>query len=116
MANSNKVYLGEFEEIVLLAVLRLRDNAYGVKLRQLIQEETGRQTSIGSVYTTLERLEQKGYVSSQQGESTPERGGRAKRYFKIEGAGVTALNETRIMRAKMWDGVTSLPDIGGLTT
>jgi PadR family transcriptional regulator, regulatory protein PadR len=114
MTNQDRLYLGVFEEAVLLAVFHLRDNAYGVPIRRHLEEVTGRSTSIGSVYTTLERLEQKGYVSSRQGEATPERGGRAKRYFKIEGAGVVALNETRAMRAKSWAGVTSLPDPGGL--
>lgn len=114
MSNQDRFYLGEFEEVVLLAVVRLNDTAYGVSLRRLIEEETGRSTSIGSVYTTLERLEQKGYISSRQGESTPERGGRAKRYYKIESPGIRALNETRTMRAKMWAGITKLPDPGGL--
>jgi PadR family transcriptional regulator PadR len=114
MANQDRFYLGEFEEILLLAVFRLKDDAYGVSLRRFIEEETGRSTSIGSVYTTLERLEHKGYISSWQGEATPERGGRAKRYFKIESPGVRALHETRTIRAKMWAGVTGLPDLGGL--
>jgi PadR family transcriptional regulator PadR len=114
MSKEDRFLLGAFEETVLLAVWQLRDNAYGVSLRQLIEKETGRSTSIGAVYTTLERLEQKGYVSSWQGESTPERGGRAKRYFQIEGAGIAVLNETRAVRAKMWEGVTATPDLEGV--
>jgi len=102
---NQKYYLGEFEEIVLLAIIRLKGNAYGVALRRLIEEETGRGTSIGAVYTTLERLEKKRYVRSRQGEATAERGGRAKRYFRIEGAGVAALNETNEIRARMWSGI-----------
>ncbi len=94
----NKNYLGEFEELLLLALLRLRDNAYGVTIRQELETVTGRATSIGAVYTTLERLEQKGYVSSYRGEATPERGGRAKRYFKIDGAGIQALNDAERVR------------------
>lgn len=113
MNNPDRFYLGEFEEAVLVAVFRLRDNAYGVTIRRFLEEEAGRSTSIGAVYTTLERLEKKGFVSSWQGESTPERGGRAKRYFQIEGAGVIALNNTREMRSKLWEGITSLPDPGG---
>lgn len=93
-----KPYLGEFEEIVLLAILRLRDNAYGMTIRQLVEEATGRSTSIGAIYTTLDRLEQKGFVSSRQGESTPERGGRAKKYFKVEGTGAQALNDAQHAR------------------
>jgi PadR family transcriptional regulator, regulatory protein PadR len=93
--------LGRFEEIVLLALVRLRENAYGVPIRREIAERTGRDVSFGAVYTTLERLERKGYVKSRVGEPTPERGGRAKRYFKIEAPGVKALNETRETIASM---------------
>ena len=99
--STQKLYLGEFEELILLAVLALRENAYGVSIRDLIEQETGRAVSFGAIYTTLERLQQKGYVSSQQGESTPERGGRAKRYFKIEGAGEVVLKQTQIARNRM---------------
>jgi DNA-binding PadR family transcriptional regulator len=87
--------LGRFEELVLLALVRLRENAYGVTIRREIAERTGRDVSFGAVYTTLERLQTKGYVSSRIGEPTPERGGRAKRYFRIEAPGIRALNETR---------------------
>jgi PadR family transcriptional regulator PadR len=93
-----KTYLGEFEEIVLLAILRLGANAYGVPIRQTVEEATKRSISIGAIYTTLERLEHKGFVSSRQGEPTPERGGRAKRYFKIEGAGAQALADAQQAR------------------
>jgi PadR family transcriptional regulator PadR len=86
--------LGRFEELVLLALVRLRET-YGVPIRREIGERTGRDVSFGAVYTTLERLERKGYVSSRMGEPTQERGGRAKRYFRIEAPGVRALNETR---------------------
>jgi len=94
-------YLGEFEQIVLLALLRLRDNAYGMTIRREILKRTGREVSIGAVYATLDRLEQKGYVSSRQGEATPERGGRAKRYFRIEAPGRRALNSSRETIARM---------------
>jgi DNA-binding PadR family transcriptional regulator len=99
--SNQKPYLGEFEELVLLAVLVLKDNAYGVSIRELIKEETGRDVSFGAIYTTLDRLKNKGYVSSKQGEPTQERGGRAKRYFKIEGLGETALTEAQSARNKM---------------
>ena len=91
-------YLGEFEEIVLLAILRLGSNAYGVSIRQTVEEVAERPTSIGAIYTTLERLEHKGLVSSRQGEPTPQRGGRAKRYYQLEGSGVRALNEANRTR------------------
>ena len=106
-------YLGQFEEQVLLAVARLRDNAYGVPIRQAVEEATRRRTSIGAVYSTLERLEHKGFVSSRQGEPTPERGGRAKRYFKIEGTGIAALNEAERVRLALREGAGLQPK-GGL--
>jgi DNA-binding PadR family transcriptional regulator len=108
--------LGDFEEFVLIAILRLRDNAYGVTIRRLIEEETSKTISIGAIYTTLERLEKKGYLSSRQGESTPERGGRAKRYFKIEGAGERALSnahKTHVIRQKLLKGLTGWNPVGG---
>lgn len=83
--------LGSLEYIVLLALARLDGNAYGLLILREIAERTGRSLSIGAVYGTLERLEEKGYVSSSVGEPTPERGGRAKRLFRIEAAGKRAL-------------------------
>jgi PadR family transcriptional regulator PadR len=93
--------VGRFEEIVLLALVRLRENPYGVTIRREIVERTGRDVSFGAVYTTLERLERKGYVSSRVGEPTPERGGRAKRYFRIEAPGIRALERSRETIVKM---------------
>jgi len=100
-----KNYLGQFEEIVLLATLQLGEHAYGAKIRQKVEEATKRSISIGAVYATLDRLERKGFISSRQGEATPERGGRAKRYFKVEGAGETALKETQAARSKLAAGL-----------
>jgi len=100
-----KLYLGEFEEIVLLTVARLGTSAYGVPIRQTVETIAGRPTSIGAIYTTLERLEQKGFVSSYHGEPTPQRGGRAKRYYKIEAAGKVALDETARMRTRLQQGL-----------
>ena len=84
-------YLGEFEELVLLAILKLKDNAYGTTVRDALEEATGRSISIGALYATFDRLERKGFAKSWQGEATPERGGRAKRYFDIEPNGREAL-------------------------
>lgn len=83
--------LGEFEQMVLLALLRLRDNAYGVTIRAEIERRAGREVSIAAVYTTLDRLEKKGLLSSRVGEPTAQRGGRSKRYFRLEPAGAEAL-------------------------
>ena len=87
----SKVRLGEFEALVLAALLRLGDQAYGVAIRREIEDRTGRSPSIGAVYTTLHRLEGKGLVTSRLGEPTPERGGRAKRYFEARPEGREAL-------------------------
>ena len=98
-------YLGEFEQITMLALLRLGTNAYGMTIRREISERIGRDASIGAIYTTLERLEKKGYVSSRIGEATPERGGRAKKYFQIEAPGHKALTDSRQTLETMWDGL-----------
>lgn len=98
-------YLGEFEHIVVLAVLRLKDRAYGVTVRQEIQLRTGREVSIGAVYATLERLQAKGYVQSFQGDPTPERGGRSKRFFLITAQGVAAVNRTHNALQSMSEGL-----------
>jgi DNA-binding PadR family transcriptional regulator len=97
--------LGEFEQLVLLALIRLRENAYGMPIRREIADRTERDVSVGAIYTTLDRLEAKGFVSSHKGSPTPERGGRAKRYFKIEAPGLRALNQSRQTLERMWDGL-----------
>jgi DNA-binding PadR family transcriptional regulator len=99
--NDQKLSLGEFEELVLLAVLVLGDTAYGVSIRDLIERETGRKVSFGAIYTTLDRLKTKGYVRSRQGVPTQERGGRAKQYIKIEALGETVLSEAQNARSRM---------------
>jgi len=98
-------HLGEFEQIVLLAVLRLGENAYGVPVRQEIEKRTQRSLTVGALYRTLDRLEDKGYVASWFSDPVPERGGRSKRYFRIEPLGIRALRQSRQELAAMWDGV-----------
>jgi PadR family transcriptional regulator, regulatory protein PadR len=83
--------LGEFEQVVLLAILRLGDNAYGVTIRAEITTRTGRKAAPGALYTTLDRMEEKGVVRSWLGDATPQRGGRAKRYFAATTPGRAAL-------------------------
>jgi len=102
---ANRDYLGEFEHIVILALLRLDERAYGVTVRQEIESRTGREVSIGAVYATLDRLEAKGYVRSRHGEPTPERGGRSKRFFRVTAKGVAALNQTQGALQKMREGL-----------
>jgi PadR family transcriptional regulator, regulatory protein PadR len=94
--------LGNFELMVLLALIRLGEDAYGVPISQAIEESTGRDVLVGSVYAALERLEEKGFVSSRVGEPTPERGGRAKRYFRITAKGLRQVRETRRALIKLW--------------
>lgn len=101
--------LGEFEQVVLLALIRLRNNAYGVTIRREIAERTDRDVSVGAIYTTLDRLERKGFVSSYRGKPTPERGGRAKRFYKIEAPGERALQRTRDTMDRMWEGLVPSP-------
>jgi PadR family transcriptional regulator len=98
-------YLGEFEHIIVLALLRLGDRAYGVTVRQEIESRTNREVSIGSVYATLERLEIKGYVKSHRGDPTPERGGRSKRFFRVTPRGVAAVNRTQRALQSMTQGL-----------
>jgi DNA-binding PadR family transcriptional regulator len=97
--------LGEFEQIVLLAILRLGDQAYGVPIRREIEGRTRRSISIGALYSTLERLEAKSFVSSSFSDPRPERGGRARRYFRVQPRGIKALERTREALVMMWDGV-----------
>ena len=87
-------YLGEFELLVMLAVLRLGANAYGMTIRREIEDVAKRSASLGAVYTTLERLEDKGFVSCTVGESTEERGGRARKYFKVTASGQLAMRRS----------------------
>ena len=98
-------HLGEFEQIVLLAVVRLGEGAYGVPIRREIEERTRRSLTVGALYRTLDRLESKGYLRSKFSDPTPERGGRSKRYFKVEPAAVRALRESRDALTSMWEGL-----------
>jgi PadR family transcriptional regulator PadR len=99
--------LGSLEHIILLALARLDGGAHGMIVRREIEERTGRNISIGAVYATLERLEAKGYVSSVTGEPTPERGGRAKRLFRVEAAGKRALQVSDQTLRRMTSGLES---------
>ena len=103
---SERGYLGEFEHIVVLALLRLGDQAYGVTVRQEIEARIGRDVSIGAIYATLDRLESKGYVKSRIGDPTPERGGRSKRYFRVSASGIAAVNRTHQALQKMTAGLS----------
>ena len=95
--------LGEFEQLVLLAILRLGSEAYGVPIVREIEERTGRTASRAAVYIALKRLQGKGLVSSRMADPTPERGGRAKRYFKIQQAGIELVKDSRRALVNMWE-------------
>lgn len=97
-------FIGEFEQVVLLAVARL-DEAYGMTVRREIERRTGRDVSIGSVYITLDRLLGKGYLAEHAGDPTPTRGGRARRLFTLTKAGAAMLEATRASQEAMWRGV-----------
>lgn len=97
--------LGNFEEFVLYAVLQLADNAYGVTIRREIARRTGQFVTFGALYTTLERLEGKGYLSSWMGDPTPERGGRAKKFFRVQAEGLNALRHAHEAHARMAAGL-----------
>jgi PadR family transcriptional regulator PadR len=98
-------FLGEFEQLVLLAVGHLGEEGYGVTIRREIERRTRRSVTIGAVYATLDRLEEKGYVASREGETAPYRGGRSRRLFKLSTAGVQGLKASRRMLDAMWEGL-----------
>jgi len=98
-------YLGEFEQVVLLAVAHLGDRGYGTTIRRDIERRTGRPVTVGAIYATLRRLEDKGLVVSWTGESTSRRGGRSKRHFRLMPAGSRALESSRTMLDRMWEDV-----------
>jgi len=104
--------LGEFELLVMLTILRLGEDAYGVPISREIEQRTGRIVTFGTVYATLERLQRKGFVRSNLGEATPERGGRAKRFFRVTSAGLRTVRETKRNLVRLWQGLAELE--GGL--
>ena len=104
--------LGEFEKLVLLAVLRLGEDAYGATVIAELERRTGRAAAPGAVYVALRRMEQKGMLSSRLGDPTPERGGRAKRFLRVEPGGLAALREARAEWEAMSDGLEGLLEPG----
>ena len=102
--------LSNFELMVMLALIRLGDDAYGVPISKEIEKRCGHEIALGSVYAALERLEGKGFVTSEVGEPTAERGGRAKRYFRVSGDGLREVRETQRTLVNLWHG---LPELRG---
>jgi PadR family transcriptional regulator, regulatory protein PadR len=101
------IYLGEFEQVVLLAILRLKDDAYAIPVREEIEARTGRTVARGALYTALERLEAKRCLRSRMSEPFPERGGRSRRYFAVTSAGLSALRTSRRALLQLWNGLES---------
>jgi DNA-binding PadR family transcriptional regulator len=102
-------YLGEFELMLLLAVIHLGEDAYGVPISRELELHRGRNVSVGSVYAALERLEAKGLITSSLGDPTPARGGKAKRYFRVTRKGVRQVSETRRVLTKLWQVIPDCP-------
>jgi DNA-binding PadR family transcriptional regulator len=105
---TDRSYLGEFELMILLAVIHLGEEAYGVPISRELEAHRGRNVSVGSVYAALERLEAKDLVSSTLGDPTPERGGKAKRYFRVTRAGLSQVHETRRVLSRLWSALPEL--------
>jgi len=107
---ATRTYLGELELMLLLAVIHLGDEAYGVPIARELERHRGRGVSVGSVYAALERLEAKGLVVSNLGHPTPERGGKAKRYFRITKEGLQLARETQRVLTRLWRSIPKLND------
>lgn len=102
---TDRAFLGEFEQMVLSAVLRLGEQAYGAAILTEIAEQTGRRVSSGALYVTLDRLESKGLIETWRGDPTPERGGRPKRFVRVTRDGLDALRDVREALLKLWRGI-----------
>ena len=107
---TDRSYLGEFELMILLAVIHLGEEANGVPISRELEMQRGRDVSVGSVYAALERMEGKGLVSSSLGDPTPERGGKAKRFFRVTKEGLRQVHETRRVLTRLW---RTLPEMKG---
>ena len=99
------MYLGEFEQLLLLAVVHLDEDAYGTRIRETIERRTGRTVSPGAIYTALDRLERRKLVTSWLGDPTPERGGKRKRYYRLQPAGVAMLRRSQDALGRMARGL-----------
>ena len=105
MRTMSQDYLGEFEQMVMLAIMRLESGAYGLAIKDELEAIAGRSPSSGGLYTTLDRMEKKGLVESYSGEASEERGGRPRRYVRVTGDGRTLLTQSRHTLMALWDGI-----------
>jgi DNA-binding PadR family transcriptional regulator len=105
---TERSYFGELELMILLAVIHLEEDAYGVPISRQLEKYRGKDVALGSVYAALERLEAKGLITSTLGDPTPERGGKAKRFFRITKEGLRQVHETRRVLTRLWN---TIPDL-----
>ncbi len=103
-----KEYLGEFEELVLLLIIMLKDDAYGLAIRKALKEQANRTVTIGAVHGTVNRLEKKGFIESNLGGASESRGGRRKRLFTITSSGKKALERSRDVKVSLWQQIPEL--------
>lgn len=103
-------FLGEFEQMVLLSIIRLGADAYGLAIRDELEDVAGRSPSSGSLYTTLDRMERKGFIASKAGSSSGSRGGRPRRYVKVTAEGREMLSRSRETLMALWDGIEEALD------
>ena len=109
---TERTYLKEFEQLVLLSVLRLGDEAYGNEIRRDLEQTAGRAVSVATIYVALSRMEQRGFVRSWMSDPQPVRGGKAKKYYAVESDGMHALRESKATLERMWQGVGAALDTG----
>jgi len=107
---TQRSYLKEFEQLVLLAVLRLGEDAYGGRIREDLEETASRGVSVATIYVALSRLEQRGFVRSWMSDPTPVRGGKSKKYYALEAEGREALRDAKATLERMWEGVGTALD------
>ena len=107
---TERPYLREFEQLVLLSVLRLGENAYGGEIRRDLEETAHRSVSVATIYVALSRMEQRGFIRSWTGDPTPVRGGKSKKYYALELEGMDALREAKATLERMWQGVGAALD------
>ena len=103
-----KAYIGEFEELILLLIVMLKDDAYGLAIRKALKEQAGRVVTIGAVHGTVNRLEKKGFIRSTMGGATTLRGGRRKRIFSITASGKKVLQKSRDVKVNLWSQIPEL--------
>ncbi len=103
-----KEHIGELEELILLIILMLKDDAYGLAVKHAIEEETDRKVTIGAIHGTVNRLETKGLLKSEMGEASEVRGGRRKRLFTLTSSGMNALQKSKDVKVSLWQKIPEL--------